>query len=57
MSAARHNDTLRAVYARLIADGKSKLLAPTAIMRKIIVVANARLEGAEANTLLIDPVV
>lgn len=46
MSAARHDDKLSAFYARLIANGKSKLLALTAIMRKIIVIANARLKEA-----------
>lgn len=57
MSAARHNDTLRAVYDRLIANGKSKLLALTAIMRKIIVIANARLKEAETKNPTSNPAI
>lgn len=43
LAAARHNPTLRPFYQRLIANGKKPLLAITAVMRKIIVIANAKL--------------
>jgi transposase len=43
LSAVRHNLTLRAFYQRLIANGKKKLVALTAVMRKLIVIANAKL--------------
>jgi transposase len=43
MSAARHNPVLRDVYKRLLANGKKPIVALSAIMRKIIVIANARL--------------
>jgi transposase len=46
LAAARHNPTLRAFYQRLIANGKKPLVALTAVMRKIIVIANARLKPA-----------
>ena len=38
--AARHNPILRAFYQRLIAAGKPKKLALTAVMRKLIVLLN-----------------
>lgn len=44
LAAARHNPQLRAFYQRLIANGKKPLVALTALMRKIIVIANARLK-------------
>jgi transposase len=43
LAAARYNPTLRAFYNKLIANGKKPLVALTAIMRKIIVIANAKL--------------
>ena len=43
-SAARHNPDLRAFYDRLVADGKEKKVAITAVMRKLIVLANALLK-------------
>lgn len=43
MVAAKSNPSLREVYKRLIANGKKPLVALTAIMRKIIVIANAKL--------------
>jgi len=43
LSAAKHNDTLRPFYERLIANGKKPLVALTAVMRKIIVISNAML--------------
>lgn len=41
--AARHNPVLRAVYERLIAAGKPTKVALTAVMRKLVVTANAML--------------
>ncbi|MDP4027317.1 IS110 family transposase [Methylobacterium sp. NEAU 140] len=46
LSAARHNPTLRAAYERLRANGKKPIVAITALMRRIIVIANARLRDA-----------
>jgi transposase len=46
MAAARHDPAMRATYARLIANGKKPILALSAIMRRIIVIANARLREA-----------
>jgi transposase len=39
--AARHNPTLRRFYQRLLAAGKAKKLALTAVMRKLLVILNA----------------
>ncbi len=39
--AARHNADLKQKYDRLIAAGKPPKLAVTAIMRKLVVLANA----------------
>jgi transposase len=47
MSAAKHNQTLAAVYKRLVEAGKKPLTALTALMRKIIVIANARLRETQ----------
>ena len=41
--AARHNPDLRTVYERLVAAGKPKKLALVAVMRKLLVLANALL--------------
>ena len=46
--AVRYNQTLRGFYNRLLADGKKKLVAIVAVMRKMIVIANARLRDALA---------
>ena len=43
-SAARHNPHLKAFYDRLLAAGKAKKLALTAVMRKLIVLANTLLK-------------
>lgn len=43
LSAAKHNDDMKAFYKRLIANGKRPIVALTAIMRKLIVIANARI--------------
>jgi len=41
MAATRHNPTLRAFHQRLIAAGKPKLLALTAVARKLLTILNA----------------
>jgi transposase len=38
--ASRHNPILKALYQRLLAAGKPKKLALTALMRKLIILAN-----------------
>jgi transposase len=43
LSAAKHNTDLRAFYKKLIANGKKPLVALTAVMRKLVVICNARL--------------
>jgi transposase len=44
--ATRHNTTLKAFYAKLIANNKTPLVALTAVMRKLIVIANALVRNA-----------
>jgi transposase len=48
ISAAKHNPTLTAFYKRLLSAGKKPLVAITAIMRKLVVIANAKLRTANA---------
>jgi transposase len=45
MTAARHDPMLSAFYQRLINSGKKPIVALVAVMRKIIVIANARLQN------------
>ena len=45
--AARFNPILKAFYQRLLADGKPKKLALTAVMRKLIVLLNHLLKNPE----------
>lgn len=49
LTAARHNPTLRAFYQRLRDNGKKPIVALIAVMRKLIVIANAKLRDANAN--------
>jgi transposase len=44
MAARRYEPTLKAFFEKLVANGKPKMVALTALMRKIIVIANARLK-------------
>ena len=46
LTACRHDPVIAPFYQRLIEAGKKKLVALTAAMRKIIVIANARLRDA-----------
>ncbi len=48
LAAARHDPTLKATYKRLRDAGKKPIVAITAIMRRILVIANARLRDANA---------
>ena len=48
--AARNNKALSEVYRRLVANGKKPLVAVTALMRKIVVIANAKLRDARSGT-------
>ncbi len=49
LAAARHNPTLRAFYKRLCHNGKKPIVAIVAVMRKLIVIANARIRDAANN--------
>jgi transposase len=49
LAAARHNPTLRDFYQRLKNNGKKPIVALVAVMRKIIVIANARLRDAQLS--------
>ena len=42
---ARYNPILKAVYDRLVADGKAKKLALIALMRKLIILLNHLLKN------------
>lgn len=47
--AARHNPELKAFYNRLCANGKKPIVALTALMRKIIVIINAKLRKLQTS--------
>lgn len=46
MAAAKSKSALGSFYSKLVENGKRKMVALTALMRKIIVIANARLKEA-----------
>jgi transposase len=46
LSARKHNPHLKVFYERLVQAGKKPLLAITPIMRKLVVIANAKLKPA-----------
>ena len=48
LSAARHHETLRPFYDKLVAAGKKKLVALVAVMRKLIIICNAMLRPVKA---------
>lgn len=52
MSARRSNSRLKAFFEKLIANGKMKMVALTALMRKIIIIANAKLKEFASHNLL-----
>lgn len=49
MAARNSNSWLKSFYNRLVEAGKKKIVALTALMRKIIVIANARIRDLEAG--------
>lgn len=49
MVAAKHNAKLTALYQRMIAAGKKPLVALTALMRKLVIICNARLRDSLAQ--------
>lgn len=48
MAARNHNTDLKAVYQRLVANGKKPIVAITALMRKLITIINARVRDDRA---------
>jgi len=46
MAAAKSKSALGSFYSKLVESGKKKMVAITALVRKIIVIANARLKAA-----------
>ncbi len=54
MSAARSKTELREYYQGLLARGKKKMVALVALMRKIIVIANARLRELDLKMAAVD---
>ena len=51
MTATRCNPSLKALYDRLIAGGKPKLVALTAVMRKLLILAYGVLKSKRAYSL------
>jgi transposase len=49
LAAIRHNQTLKTFYEHLRAKGKLPMVAITAVMRRMIVIANAKLRDALAS--------
>ncbi len=47
MAACNSNSHLKIFYEKLIAQGKKKMVALTALMRKIIIIANAKINSLE----------
>ena len=47
LSACRSNAQLSVFYKRLVLDGKKKMVALTAVMRKLIVILNAKLRDSK----------
>ena len=53
MSARKSKSELKCFYKNLIARGKEKMVALTALIRKIIVIANSRLRDFYAQNMTI----
>ena len=51
MAARNSNSSLKTFYEGLLTRGKIKMVALVALMRKIIVIANARIKTAQLNSL------
>jgi transposase len=54
MAARRSNSPLKSFYEQLLKRGKKKQVALTALMRKIIVIANARIRDIEASVIAVE---
>ena len=52
LSASRHNPVLKSAYAAMLARGKKPIVAIVALMRRLIVIANAVLRDARQTTSL-----
>lgn len=54
LSASQHHPTLRLFHQRLIKDGKKPIVATVAVMRRLIVIANAKIrdEFAKDNNIV-----
>lgn len=52
MAARNSRSTLRTFYEKLIANGKRKMVALVALMRKIIVIANARIKEFNQKSMV-----
>jgi len=50
MAARNSNSHLKQFYQKLIKKGKKKMVALTALMRKILIIANARLKNIDIST-------
>jgi len=50
--AAKHNPDLKLYFQRLVQNGKKPIVAITAVMRKLVVIANAKLRDALASNAL-----
>lgn len=50
--AARKNETLKIFYQRLLKNGKKPIVAITAIMRKIIVIINAKIRDLKRENIM-----
>jgi hypothetical protein len=51
MAARNSNSNLKSFYTQLISSGKKKMVALTALMRKIIVIANAKIRDFNLGVL------
>lgn len=54
MAARKSNSRFQAFYNQLVARGKKPIVAITALMRKLIVVANARLKDLMSQKLIVE---
>jgi len=52
LTASRSNSLLGEFYKRLVNAGKKKMVAMVALMRKILVIANARLKEYEQFNII-----
>ena len=50
MSARRYEPALKAFFEKLVANGKPKMVALTALMYKIVIIANAKLRSNTMQT-------